>query len=140
MGRVYGFKSGVLISNVQPGGPGDKAGLKAGDIIVSIDGRSIKDGDDLVNDIAVRKPGSTAKLGYLRNGSTETATVTIGDRSKVFANNQVAQNDDNQSPDQPSGSETKLGLAVDEIPASVRQQGRHSRRDREGGEAGFVRR
>jgi serine protease Do len=119
VGRVYGFKSGVLVSHVQPGGPGDKAGLKAGDIIVSIDGRSIKDGDDLVNDIAVRKPGSTAKLGFLRNGSTETATVTIGDRSKVFANNQVAQNDDNQGPEQPSGSETKLGLAVDEIPAAV---------------------
>jgi serine protease Do len=119
VGRVYGFKSGVLVSHVQPGGPGEKAGLKAGDIIVTIDGRQIKDGDDLVNDIAVRKPGSTAKLGYLRNGATETATVTIGDRTKVFANNLVAQNDDNQNPDQPSGSETKLGLAVDEIPASV---------------------
>ena len=119
VGRVYGFKSGVLISHVQPGGPGDKAGLKAGDIIVTIDGRQIKDGDDLVNDIAIRKPGSTAKLGYLRNGATETATVTIGDRSKVFANNLVAENDDNQGPDQPSGSETKLGLAVDDIPASV---------------------
>jgi serine protease Do len=119
VGRVYGFKSGVLISHVQPGGPGDKAGLKAGDIIVSIDGRQIKDGDDLVNDIAVRKPGSTAKLGYLRNGSTDTATVTIGDRSKVFANTLVAENDDNQGPDQPSGSETKLGLAVDDIPSSV---------------------
>jgi serine protease Do len=119
VGRVYGFKSGVLVSHIQPGGPGDKAGLKAGDIIVTIDGRQIKDGDDLVNDIAVRKPGSTAKLGYLRNGSTETATVTIGDRSKVFANSIVAENDDNQGQDQPSGSETKLGLAVDEIPASV---------------------
>jgi serine protease Do len=119
VGRVYGFKSGVLISHVQPGGPGDKAGLKAGDIIVTIDGRQIKDGDDLVTDIAVRKPGSTAKLGYLRNGASETATVSIGDRSKVFANNLVAQSDDNQTPDQPSGSETKLGLAVDEIPASV---------------------
>src|SRR5271170_9129 len=119
VGRVYGFKSGVLISNVQPGGPGDKAGLKPGDIIISIDGRSIKDGDDLVSDIAVRKPGSTAKLGYLRNGNTQTANVVIGDRTKVFANNQVAENDDNQGPDQPSGSETKLGLAVDEIPASA---------------------
>jgi serine protease Do len=119
VGRVYGFKSGVLVSHVQAGGPGEKAGLKAGDIIVTIDGRQIKDGDDLVNDIAVRKPGSTAKLGYLRNGATGTATVAIGDRSKVFANNQVAESDDTQGPDQPSGSETKLGLAVDDIPASV---------------------
>ncbi len=140
VGRVYGFKSGVLVSHVQPGGPGDKAGLKAGDIIVTIDGRQIKDGDDLVNDIAVRKPGSTAKLGYLRNGNTETATVTIGDRSKVFANNLVAENDDNQGPDQPSGSETKLGLAVDEIPASACREDRHSWRDRERRQAGLLRR
>ena len=47
--------------------------------------------------------------------------MTIGDRNKVFAPNQMAQNDDTQSPDQPSGSETKLGLAVDEIPPQVRQ-------------------
>jgi serine protease Do len=119
VGRVYGFKSGVLISNVQPGGPGDKGGLKPGDIIISIDGRSIKDGDDLVNDIAIRKPGSSAKLGYLRNGQQETATVIIGDRSKVFANNQAAQNDENQGPDQQSGSEAKLGLTVAEIPSTL---------------------
>ncbi len=119
VGRVYGFKSGVLISNVQPGGPGDKAGLKPGDIIISIDGRSIKDGDDLVTDIAVRKPGSTAKLGYLRNGKEDTATVTIGDRSKVFAPSQLAENDENQSPDQTAGSEAKLGLSVDDVPAAA---------------------
>ena len=47
--RVYGFKNGVLVQQVQPNGPADKAGLKAGDIITTIDGRSIKDGDDLVN-------------------------------------------------------------------------------------------
>ena len=119
VGRVYGFKSGVLVSFVQPGGPGDKAGLKAGDIITSIDGRQIKDGDDLVNDIAVRKPGSTAKLGFLHNGTSQTGTVTIGDRDKVFSPVQAAANDDNQGPDQPAGSEIKLGLTVDEIPSSV---------------------
>ena len=119
VGRVYGFKSGVLISSVTPGGPGDKAGLKPGDIIVSIDGRSIKDGDDLVNDIAVRKPGSSAKLGILRGGKDQTATVIIGDRSKVFANNQAAQNDENQGPDQQSGSESKLGLTVAEVPSAA---------------------
>ncbi len=119
VGRVYGFKTGVLVSSVQPGGPGDKAGLKAGDIIVSIDGRSIKDGDDLVNDIAGRKPGTSAKLGILRSGKEQGETVIIGDRSKVFLNNQQAENDDSQSPEQQNGSETKLGLTVDDIPAAI---------------------
>lgn len=83
--RIYGFKNGVLISQVQPGGPADQAGLKPGDIITSIDGRNIKDGTDLVNEIASRRPGSTARLGFLRNGKQMDATVTIGDRDKVFA-------------------------------------------------------
>ena len=83
--RVYGFKSGVLVQQVQPGGPADKAGLKPGDIITTIDGRNIKDGDDLVNEIASRRPGSTIRLGYLRDGKSDDATVTIGDRDKVFA-------------------------------------------------------
>ena len=53
--RVYGFKNGVLVQEVQPGGPADKAGIKPGDIITTIDGRAIKDGDDLVNEIASRQ-------------------------------------------------------------------------------------
>ena len=119
VGRVYGFKAGVLISSVTPGGPGDKAGLKAGDIITSIDGRNIKDGDDLVNDIAVRKPGSSAKLGILRGGKEQSVAVTIGDRGKVFAATQAANPDDNQAPEQQSGSETKLGLTVAEVPSAA---------------------
>ncbi|HEU5351887.1 MAG TPA: trypsin-like peptidase domain-containing protein [Terracidiphilus sp.] len=83
--RVYGFKNGVLVQEVQPGGPADKAGLEPGDVITSVDGRAIKDGDDLVNNIAARKPGTTAELGYLRDSKAGKTTVTIGDRDKVFA-------------------------------------------------------
>ena len=83
--RVYGFKNGVLVQQVQPGGPADKGGIKPGDIITSIDGRSIKDGDDLVNDIASRRPGSSIRLGFMRDGKPQDATVTVGDRDKVFA-------------------------------------------------------
>ncbi len=70
VGRVYGFKSGVLISSVAKGGPAEQAGLKVGDIITSIDGKPIKNGDDLVNIITARHPGSTVKVGYLRTGSS----------------------------------------------------------------------
>jgi serine protease Do len=83
--RVYGFKNGVLVQQVQPNGPADKGGLKPGDIITTIDGRSIKDGDDLVNEIASRRPGSSIRLGFMRDGKPEDATVTIGDRDKFFA-------------------------------------------------------
>jgi serine protease Do len=109
--RVYGFKTGVLVQQVVHGGPSDKAGLKAGDVITTIDGRSVKDGDDLVNEITSRRPGSSVRLGYTRDGKQMDATVTIGDLDKVFAEAQNQQAD--ESPDsQGDAGETKLGLVV----------------------------
>jgi len=111
--RVYGFKNGVLVQEVQPGGPADRAGLKPGDIITTVDGRPIKDGDDLVNEIASRRPGSTIRLGFLRNGKQDDATVTVGDRDKVFADLGNPQAVPNPETAQDAG-EAKLGLVVRE--------------------------
>ncbi|HEY6488013.1 MAG TPA: trypsin-like peptidase domain-containing protein [Terracidiphilus sp.] len=116
--RVYGFKNGVLVQQVQPGGPADKGGLKPGDIITQIDGRPIKDGDDLVNEIASRKPGSSIRLGFIRDGKQTDATVTIGDRDKVFAqlNNPQTSEAPNEEGD---AGESKLGIVVREAPPAV---------------------
>jgi serine protease Do len=112
--RVYGFKQGVLIQQVQPGGPSERAGLKVGDIITTIDGRSIKDGDDLVSEITSRHPGSTIRIGYLRDGKPADTTVTIGDLDKVFANqgNEQAETGPDEKGD---AGESKLGLLVREL-------------------------
>jgi serine protease Do len=116
--RVYGFKNGVLVQEVQSGGPADKAGLKPGDIITTIDGRNIKDGEDLVNEIASRKPGSTIRLGYMRDGKPADTTVTIGDRDKVFAEINGPQPESN--PENGGGAgEAKLGLVVHEVSSAV---------------------
>ncbi len=119
--RVYGFKQGVLVQEVQPGGPADKAGMKPGDIITSVDGRPIKDGDDLVNEIASRRPGSTIRLGFLRNGKQQDAAITVGDRDKVFAelnNPQAPQNPESGN----DVGETKLGLVVRQESAPTEQK------------------
>jgi serine protease Do len=118
--RVYGFKSGVLISSVQPGFAADKAGLKPGDIITSVDGRPIKDGDDLVSDISARKPGTTAKIGYIRNGQSLETTVTVGDRAKMIAASNSAQDqEEGPGPESPDASQSKLGLSVSELPQNA---------------------
>ena len=109
--RVYGFKNGVLVQRVRPGGPADKGGVKVGDIVTTIDGRSIKDGDDLVNEIASRRPGSTIRLGYMRDGKQGDTTITIGDRDKVFADLGTEQAE--ASPDDKGDAgEAKLGIVV----------------------------
>jgi S1-C subfamily serine protease len=83
--RVYGNQNGVLLQAVQPGGPAEKAGLKQGDIITTINGNPVLGDDDLVKQIASRRPGSTIILGYLRDGNQATTMVAIGDRDVVFA-------------------------------------------------------
>jgi serine protease Do len=117
--RVYGFKAGVIISLVGPGLPAAKAGLKAGDIITTINGKPVKDGDELVAIISDYKPGSNVDIGYLRNGQALHATVTVGDRDKVLAAMESAGNSDNeQAPGQNPGnvSPAKLGITVTDLP------------------------
>jgi serine protease Do len=123
--RVYGFKSGVLVSAVTPHGPADQAGMKGGDIITSVDGKSIKDGDALVTEIAARKPGTSVHLGYLRNGQEAAATLTIADRAKLYAAQPAAQNGDNGPESAPNASEGKLGLTVEAVPAPLASKGIH---------------
>ncbi len=121
--RVYGFKSGVLVNAVTPHGPADQAGLKAGDIITTVDGTPIKDGDALVTDIAARKPGSTVHLGYMRGTQSATATLTIADRAKLYAAQPASQNGENGPESAPNASEGKLGLTVEAIPGPLASKG-----------------
>jgi len=116
--REYGFKNGVLVQQVQPNGPADKAGIKALDIITTVDGRSIKDGDDLVNEIASRRPGSTIRLGYIRDGKPMDTTVTIGDRDKVFAELNNPQPETAHEGEGDAG-EAKLGVVVRDAPPAI---------------------
>jgi serine protease Do len=74
----------------------------------------VKDGDDLVNEIASRRPGSTIRLGYLRDGKQADTTVTIGDRDKVFADMGIQQAETNPD-DKGNASEMKLGIVVREV-------------------------
>jgi serine protease Do len=115
---VYGFKNGVLVQSVQPGGPAERAGLRGGDIIVSVDGRNIKDGDDLVNEITTRHPGSTIRIGYIRDGKQADASVTIGDLDKVFADAGVHESE-NAPEERADPGEAKLGLVVRDVPPAA---------------------
>ena len=107
--RVYGVGTGVTVSDVVAGSPADQAGLKVGDTITSVDGKPVKNGDELVADIASRKPGSKVNLGFMRNGKKQDAAVTVADRAKLFASR---LGDDDEGSGQEGPKESKLGLTV----------------------------
>lgn len=113
--RLYG--SGVVISQIEPpDGPAGQAGLKIGDVITAVDGKPVKTGNDLVADIASRKPGSKATITYLRNGKENKTTVTIADRSKLFAS-QLSEGEEPEGENQPAPS--KFGMTVGNITPDI---------------------
>ncbi|MEU1624105.1 trypsin-like peptidase domain-containing protein [Streptomyces sp. NPDC020096] len=67
-------------SAVTAGGPGDKAGLKPGDVITKLDDTMIDSGPTLIGTIWQHRPGDQVQVAYQRGGSTHTTTVTLGER------------------------------------------------------------
>jgi serine protease Do len=117
--REYGLANGgVLVNSVTPGKGAAKAGIQPWDVILSIDGKPIKDGDQLVADVSARKVGSTVELGYLRDGKQHTASVLIGDRAQL-ADETSNSGSENAAPPQPDASEGKLGITVSAIPSAL---------------------
>ena len=70
--------NGVYIAEVQSGGPADKAGLKVGDLIVSIDGDQVNTAEDFRGRVGTHNPGDTITLEVQRDGQTSQITVTLG--------------------------------------------------------------
>ncbi|TDR94793.1 Do family serine endopeptidase [Enterovirga rhinocerotis] len=70
---------GALINSTEPGTPAAKAGLRSGDVLVSVNGQSVADARDLSRRIAGLKPGSKVDVVYLRDGRERTTEVQLGE-------------------------------------------------------------
>jgi serine protease Do len=94
---------GALVSNIEKGGPGDKAGLKAGDVIRKVDGQPIVSSGDLPAVIGQQTPGKKVTLEVWRQGERQELSAKLGDASDKPT--QVAKADS-------AAGQGKLGLAL----------------------------
>jgi serine protease Do len=80
--KYYGLPSGkgVLIMEAFKGDPADKAGLKAKDIVIAIDGKKVESVKDLTGIVASQKVGDKVKVTFLRGDKEKTVKVTVGKR------------------------------------------------------------
>ena len=69
---------GSRISEVNPGGPAEAAGLRSGDIITALAGRETTDSTELVVAIRDFAPGDTVSITYLRSGESQTVDLVLG--------------------------------------------------------------
>ncbi len=125
--RSFGADHGVVVNSVEPGSPADRAGLKMGDVILAIDGRQIRTGDELVQIVSDREIGSTLQLQVLRSGKKLSTRVTVGDRSEIIAEQRAENNPANPgNPVAPTGG--MLGMNVQDLSPDQRAEVDHSLR------------
>jgi serine protease Do len=103
---------GALVAEAQPDSPAAKAGLKAGDAILAVEGRPVKNARDLSRTIAGYEPGSTVKVTIVRGGKEQVVDVKLGKMQQEAR----ADAPDTGADDGTSASLTGLGLKV--APAS----------------------
>ncbi|OEZ55422.1 DegQ family serine endoprotease [Duganella sp. HH105] len=106
---------GALVSNIEKGGPGDKAGLKPGDVIRTLNGAKIVSSGDLPAMVSLATPGDKVTIEVWRQGKLETLKATLGNASdKVAAA-------DGDRPDQAS-AKLKLGLSLRPLESIEKRQ------------------
>jgi S1-C subfamily serine protease len=76
---------GAEIADLAPEGPGARAGLQRGDIIIQVNGKEIDDAAELVADIHEMKPQAKAEFTILRNNQEQKVNVTLGNRAEEMA-------------------------------------------------------
>lgn len=110
--------NGALIAEVVPGGPADRAGVKAGDVVVGVDGKAVESSSDLQNVIGLAKPGKSIKLEIFRDGDKKNVTVKIAPwpgRGEQVAGERGDEGDD-------SAKAMPFGLNVSNITPELRRQ------------------
>jgi serine protease Do len=106
---------GVVVVQVEPGSPAEKAGLQVGDIILAYNGEKIEEGNMLPRLVGNTKPGAQAKLDLWRKGERRSVTATVGELETPAGRTAAAK-----PPAQ--GTPSKLGLTVRELQPDERKK------------------
>ena len=123
---------GEFVQGVEPGKGADRAGIKAGDVIVSVAGQEVTPDQNLSSIVASQPIGSRVPIVLLRNGQRQTVTAIVGQRPSEDELNSFAQQQDDdfnnqQQDDQSGGAQaTQQSLGISAIPLTpniVRQLG-----------------
>jgi serine protease Do len=100
---------GALVAEPQTGSPAAKAGIKSGDVILSVNGEKVKDARSLARTISAMAPGTSVRLGLLHEGKENTVNVTLGELPK---DRQARADTNSEERGTPSSDEPKLGLSL----------------------------
>ena len=109
--------SGALVNSVEKGGPADKAGIEASDVILKFDGKEVASSSDLPRIVAQSRPGSKATAQVWRKGAARDLTITVGEMPEE----KVAQRPGKKET-KPGNVVARLGLTLSELNADQRKE------------------
>lgn len=109
---------GALVNSVEKGGPADKAGIEASDVILEFDGIKVNSSIDLPRIVGQTKPGSKVTVKIWRKGKARNVSITVGELNDETARAQPGP----QPSEQTKNTIGKLGLTVSNLSSNERQQ------------------
>ncbi len=109
--------AGALVNSVEKGGPAEKAGAEAGDIILKFDGKAVNASSDLPRIVGSTRPGSKVTMQVWRKGTVRDLSVTVGE----IAEEKTAQRGQKR-PRQPEAAANRLGLVLSELSADQKRE------------------
>ena len=107
---------GAVVQDVAANSPAERAGLRAYDVIVDVDGRAVASNEELIREISTRRPGSTSRLQLVRDGRAQAIPVQLAERPRrgeELAGSEAG----GRKPPAPAGAPpaSPLGIAVREL-------------------------
>ena len=113
-----GKPTGAMVRSVEAGGPAEKAGVEAGDIITKVDGRAVEKSADLPRIVGGVKPGSKTALQVFRRGAVRELSVVVVE----FEPERTTARAGEREPARPQASVGSLGLAVADLSDAQRKE------------------
>jgi serine protease Do len=119
--RSFGTDHGIVVNSIEAGSPSDHAGLKRGDVILSVDRKPINNADELVSIISDSEIGKKLLVEYLRDGKRLSVNVEVGDRNKIVAD--LREGPENEGGETPAvGSFGVLGISAKSLTRDQAQE------------------
>jgi serine protease Do len=110
---------GVIVSGVKPGGSGERAGIKRGDVIIAVNGEKIEDSNTLRNKVAGTAPGSEATITVVRNGNEQQLKTKLDEFDAETGKRENSESNGNSGGANQGG---KLGLNLQPLTPDFAQR------------------
>lgn len=122
--QAFGLDHGVVVEDAPKDGPAGKAGVKEGDVILSLNDRPVRDGNDLIARVADLPIGSTALLTVDRNSKRLDYKVTIGERASVWREELQGESEPAPKPEPTTtqAPQPKFGITITKVTDAERKE------------------